>query len=55
MKTAILLFVTLLAGTTNVFAQQKILDIPALHQLVDESESENKLQVKAKNQTAGES
>jgi hypothetical protein len=36
----------------NAFAQQKILDIPALHQLVDESESENKLQVKAKNQQA---
>ena len=52
MKTIILLFVTLLAGATNVIAQQKILDIPALHQLVDESESENKLQVKAKNQQA---
>jgi hypothetical protein len=36
----------------TAFAQQKILDIPALHQLVDESESENKLQVKAKNQQA---
>ncbi|GAC1310417.1 MAG: hypothetical protein NVSMB24_27610 [Mucilaginibacter sp.] len=54
MKTVILLFITLLVlvGAPNVFAQQKVLDIPALHQLVDESESENKLQVKAKNQQA---
>jgi hypothetical protein len=52
MKTVILLIAVLLAGTANAFAQQKILDIPALHQLVDESESENKLQVKAKNQQA---
>lgn len=36
----------------NCLAQQKILDIPALQQLVTESESENKLQVKAKNQQA---
>ena len=52
MKTVIVLFITLLAGATNIFAQQKVLDIPALHQLVNESESENKLQVKAKNQQA---
>lgn len=54
MKTLILLFITLLilVGVPKVFAQQKVLDIPALHQLVDESESENKLQVKAKNQQA---
>ncbi len=52
MKTIIILFTALLAGAANTFAQQKILDIPALHQLVDESESENKLQVKAKNQQA---
>jgi len=45
----ILILVTLM---DRVFAQQKILDIPAMHQLVDESESENKLQVKAKNQQA---
>jgi hypothetical protein len=32
------------------FAQQKTLDIAGIHQLVDESKSENTLQVKAKNQ-----
>lgn len=52
MKTIILFILGLLAGASNLFAQHKILDIPALHQLVDESESENKLQVKAKNQQA---
>jgi hypothetical protein len=52
MKTIILLFTVLLAGISGAVAQQKILDIPALHQLVNESESENKLQVKAKNQQA---
>jgi hypothetical protein len=52
MKKIILLFTVLLAGISSAFAQQKILDIPALHQLVDESESENKLQIKAKNQQA---
>jgi hypothetical protein len=52
MKTIIICFTVLLAGATPIFAQQKILDIPALHQLVTESESENKLQVKAKNQQA---
>ena len=41
-----------IAISAKTFAQQNILDIPALHQLVDESESENKLQVKAKNQQA---
>jgi hypothetical protein len=50
MKTVVLLITMFLTVTTYTFAQQKILDIPALHQLVDESESENKLQVKAKNQ-----
>ena len=34
------------------FAQQKTLDILGIHQLVDESISENKQQVKAKNQQA---
>lgn len=33
-------------------AQQKTLDIAGIHQLVDESKSENKLQVEAKNQQA---
>jgi hypothetical protein len=52
MKTLIFLPAFLLVLYVKTFAQQKILDIPALHQLVDESESENKLQVKAKNQQA---
>ncbi|QEC74609.1 hypothetical protein [Mucilaginibacter ginsenosidivorax] len=52
MKVILLAMVILITYGTKVFAQQKILDIPALHQLVDESESENKLQVKAKNQQA---
>jgi hypothetical protein len=34
------------------FAQRSVLDIPALHQLVDQSESEHQLQVQAKNQQA---
>lgn len=52
MKTLIFLPAFVLVLYTKTFAQQKILNIPALHQLVDESESENKLQVKAKNQQA---
>lgn len=35
-----------------VFAQQKTLDIVGIHQLVSESQSENKLQVKARNEQA---
>ncbi|WP_091169735.1 hypothetical protein [Mucilaginibacter gossypii] len=50
MKTIILTLAIMIAFGAKTFAQQNILDIPALHQLVDESESENKLQVKAKNQ-----
>jgi hypothetical protein len=52
MKKTIILLMFGLLPFIKLFAQQKILDIPALHQLVDESESENKLQVKAKNQQA---
>jgi hypothetical protein len=52
MKYLIVAMTMVLAITTKTFAQQSTLDIPALHQLVDESESENKLQVKAKNQQA---
>ena len=52
MKMKILLFLSLFAGTTKVFAQQSTLDIAGIHQLVDESISENKLQVKARNQQA---
>jgi hypothetical protein len=51
-KQIILLMAMVIAISAKTFAQQNILDIPALHQLVDESESENKLQVKAKNQQA---
>ncbi|MFD2146291.1 hypothetical protein [Mucilaginibacter antarcticus] len=52
MKYVLFVLILWTAVGTKAFAQQKILDIPALHQLVDESESENKLQVKAKNQQA---
>lgn len=53
MKKALILLVVGLTGFSRLtFAQQKILDIPALHQLIDESESENRLQVAAKNQQA---
>jgi hypothetical protein len=50
MKPIILILAITIAFAAKTFAQQKILDVPALHQLVDESESENKQQVKAKNQ-----
>jgi hypothetical protein len=52
MKIILIMLIISLAANDRVFSQQKILDIPALHQLVNESESENKLQVKAKNQQA---
>lgn len=52
MKKKTVLLALILSFSLTIYAQQKILDIPALHQLVDESESENKLQVKAKNQQA---
>ena len=52
MKTLIFVIACVLAMSAKTIAQQKILDIPAMHQLIDESESENKLQVKAKNQQA---
>ncbi|WDF77049.1 hypothetical protein PQ469_24505 [Mucilaginibacter sp. KACC 22773] len=50
MKNIIAIFLLWAGFGLSAFSQQKILNIPALHQLVDESESENKLQVKAKNQ-----
>ncbi|AYL99372.1 hypothetical protein HYN43_008430 [Mucilaginibacter celer] len=52
MKTLVVLLVLSAAERTVAFAQKKVLDIPALHQLVGQSESENKLQVKAKNEQA---
>jgi hypothetical protein len=52
MKQLLIILILCTGMGITAFAQQKILDIPALHQLVDESESENKLQVKAKNQQA---
>jgi hypothetical protein len=52
MKPILLILAIMTAFGAKTFAQQKVLDIPALHQLVDESESENKQQVKAKNQQA---
>ena len=52
MKFLLSITAILFALGMSSFAQQKILNIPALHQLVSESESENKLQVKARNQQA---
>jgi hypothetical protein len=52
MKIIVLLFTVVLSGTAKLYAQQNILNIPALHQLVAESESENQIQVKARNAQA---
>jgi hypothetical protein len=47
------IFIILFLGLKlAVFAQQKTLDIVGIHQLVSESQSENKLQVKARNEQA---
>ncbi|MBS7565563.1 hypothetical protein KHS38_14210 [Mucilaginibacter sp. Bleaf8] len=51
-KLLIAMLLGLSVFSLRAFAQQSVLDIPALHQLVDQSESENKLQVNAKNQQA---
>jgi hypothetical protein len=51
MKQLVFLFL-LLGWTAHVFAQQKTLDIVGIHQLVSESQSENTLQVKARDQQA---
>ncbi len=51
MKTLII-FTALLTLLKAGFAQQKTLDIIGIHQLVDQSQSENKLQVKARNAQA---
>lgn len=47
-----LLIITICLFAAAAFAQQKTLDIPGIHQLVDESTSENKLQVKARDRQA---
>lgn len=48
-----LIFLILFSGfKLAVFAQQKTLDIVGIHQLVSESQSENKLQVGARNKQA---
>lgn len=48
-----LFFIVLLSGLMSaVFAQQKTLNIVGIHQLVSESQSENKLQVSARNKQA---
>lgn len=52
MKKLLILLMLCTGMRMTASAQQKILDIAALHQLVEESESENKLQVKVKNQQA---
>ncbi|MDO3643523.1 hypothetical protein [Mucilaginibacter sp. L3T2-6] len=51
MKKSLILIGCCLAAA-GVSAQQKTIDIIGIHQLVDESISENKLQVKARNQQA---
>lgn len=51
MKTLFLL-ATFLGLCMTAFAQQKTLDIVGIHQLVSESQSENKLQVTARNKQA---
>jgi hypothetical protein len=51
MKILSLLSISLLMAVA-VHAQQSTLDIAAMHQLIDESKSENSQQVKAKNQQA---
>jgi hypothetical protein len=48
----ILLTLFALSFTLSAFSQQKTLDIPGMYQLIDESQSEHKLQVDAKNQQA---
>jgi hypothetical protein len=50
MKILITLFA--LCFTLSAFSQKSTLDIAGIHQLVDESTSENKLQVNARNQQA---
>lgn len=53
MKTYLKLILVLLPFTfklSTLLAQQKTLDIPSMHLLIDESIDENKQQVKAKNQ-----
>jgi hypothetical protein len=52
MKSITLALIALISCSSNLRAQKKILNIPVLHQLVSASESENKLQVQAKNQQA---
>jgi hypothetical protein len=50
MKKYLLLFAFSFMLSASLFAQQKTLDIPSMHLLIDESIDENKQQVKAKNQ-----
>lgn len=52
MKSSLLLISFCLCLAVSVFAQEKTLDIAGIHQLVDQSIAENKLQVKARNQQA---
>ena len=52
MKKLILIVLLTLGFIIRVFAQQSTLDIPGIHQLVEQSKAENKLQVQARNQQA---
>jgi hypothetical protein len=49
---ALILFTLSFLLSASVMAQQSTLDIAGIHQLVDQSTAENKLQVKARNQQA---
>ncbi|GAA4339714.1 hypothetical protein GCM10023149_50600 [Mucilaginibacter gynuensis] len=48
----LLIGICLLFMGDDGFAQKKVLNIPGIHQLVDQSKSENKLQVKARDKQA---
>src|ERR1700744_1036560 len=48
----LLIFMLFFCITCNAYAQKNTLDLPAMYQLIPQSQDENKLQVKAKNQQA---
>ena len=47
-----MIFFLMIGFIIRAFAQQSTLDIPGIHQLVDQSKAEYKLQVQARNQQA---
>jgi hypothetical protein len=52
MKKITLLLALTIAFCVKIFAQQSVIDIAGMHQLIDQSKAENKLQVQARNQQA---